>query len=329
MLPYRIDFENDATATAPAQRVVVTDPLDPNIDLSTFAFTGVGFGDNMITIPAGSQHFQTTVSMTYNGLTFNVLIEPRSASNSSTGLVTATFQSIEPATNLPPMVLDGFLPPEDGTGRGLGYFSYTVMPKAGLPTGTQIRDVATVTFDDNPPITTDQVNENDPSQGVDPAKQDLNTIDAGAPTSSVTALPAFNPASFTVNWSGLDAAGGSGIDSFEVYVSDNGGAFTLWQIDTTDTSATFTGVDGHTYGFYSAAFDNAGNAQPTPDWRRRRPQRSTPPAPTSSVTALPAFVPLRRSTYSLVGQRRQRLGHCHLQRLRLGQRRPVPAAIAE
>ena len=68
------------------------------------------------------------------------------------------------------------------------------MPKAGLPTGTQIRNVATVTFDANPPITTDQVNDEDPSQGVDPAKQDLNTIDSVAPTSSVAALPAFSPA---------------------------------------------------------------------------------------------------------------------------------------
>ena len=40
-------------------------------------------------------------------------------------------------------MLIGFLPPEDGTGRGLGYFSYTVMARAGLPTGTQFRNVAT------------------------------------------------------------------------------------------------------------------------------------------------------------------------------------------
>ena len=293
-LPYRVDFENDPTATAPAQRVVVTDPLDANIDWSTLQFTEVGFGDNMITIPAGSQHFQTTLSMTYNGLTFNVVIEL--ALNTTTGVITATFQSIDPTTDLPPDVLIGFLPPEDGTGRGLGYFSYTVMPKAGLPTGTQIRDVATVTFDDNPPITTDQVNENDPSQGVDPAKQDLNTIDAVAPTSSVAALPAFSPASFTVSWSGHDDPGGSGIDSFDVYVSDDGGPFTLWQHDTTATSATFTGVDGHTYGFYSVAFDNAGNAQPTPSAaqatttsiRRRRP----------AVHALPAFEP---AAFTLAG----------------------------
>src|SRR5262249_27560220 len=60
VLPYRISFENDPTATAPAQRVVVTDPLDPNIDRSTFQLTEVGFGDNVIAIPVGSRHFQTT-----------------------------------------------------------------------------------------------------------------------------------------------------------------------------------------------------------------------------------------------------------------------------
>ena len=133
-----------------------------------------------------------------------------------------------------------------------------------MPTGTAIRNVATVIFDVNPPITTDQVNENDPSQGVDPAKQALNTIDSGAPTSSVTALPAVSPASFTVTWAGQDDSGGSGIASYDVFVSDNGGKFTLWQSDTTATSATFTGVDGHTYGFYSIATDHVGLVQATP-----------------------------------------------------------------
>src|SRR5262249_34163075 len=184
--------------------------------------------------------------------------------NPGTGVVTATFQSIDPSDELPPPILVGFLPPEDGTGRGMGYVSYTAMPKAGLPTGTEIRNVASVVFDINPAITTDQVDENDPSQGVDPAKQCLNTIDAVAPTSSVAPLTAFSPASFTVSWSGQDDNGGSGIDSFDVYVSDNGGNFTLWQSDTIGNSAVFTGVDGHTYSFYSIAFDHAGNAQGIP-----------------------------------------------------------------
>lgn len=53
--PYRIEFENDPTATAPAQRVLITDLLDPSLDLNTFALTEAGFGDNLIDILAGAQ----------------------------------------------------------------------------------------------------------------------------------------------------------------------------------------------------------------------------------------------------------------------------------
>ncbi len=87
-----------------------------------------------------------------------------------------------------------------------------------------------------------------------------------APTSSVAALPATETStSFTVNWSGSDGTGGSGIASYNVYVSDNGGSYTLWQNDVTIVSATYTtGQNGHTYGFYSVATDNVGNVQATP-----------------------------------------------------------------
>ena len=67
-----------------------------------------------------------------------------------------------------------------------------------------------------------------------------------------------------MSWTGQDDPGGSGIGSYNVYVSDNGSEFTLWQSATTATSATFTGQDGHTYGFYGVATDNVGNVQPTP-----------------------------------------------------------------
>ena len=90
-----------------------------------------------------------------------------------------------------------------------------------------------------------------------------NTIDATVPTSSVAALPANEPTSFTVNWSGQDT-GGSGIASYDVYDSVNGGAYTLWQNDTTATSAIFTGTVGDTYAFYSVATSNVGTVQPMP-----------------------------------------------------------------
>src|SRR5581483_3262532 len=91
-----------------------------------------------------------------------------------------------------------------------------------------------------------------------------NAIDADPPTSSVQALPATttNP-NFTVTWAGSDGAG-SGVASFSVFVSMDGGPFTAWQTNVTQTSATYAGAVGHTYAFYSVATDNVGNVQPTP-----------------------------------------------------------------
>ena len=262
LFPYQIDFENSASATAPAQRVVVTDQLSANFDWSTFQLTGVGFGDHHIAIPAGSQSFQTTVPMTYNGKTFNVQIQL--GIHSSTGQVYAIFSSVDPNTGLPPDVLAGFLPPEDGTGRGQGYFSFLISPKASLPTGTQIKNVAVITFDSNPPIATNQVSDSDPSQGTDPTKEALVTADNGAPASSVVTIPGVTTSpSFTLNWSGQDDALGSGIADFDVYVSTDGGPYSLFTSGTL-TSALFTGQTGHTYSFYSVATDNVGLVQPTP-----------------------------------------------------------------
>jgi hypothetical protein len=98
-----------------------------------------------------------------------------------------------------------------------------------------------------------------------PSDDTLIEVDTVAPTSTVARLPATTSAtSFTVSWSGTDNTGGSGIAVYNVYVSDDGGPFTLFQSDTPATSATFTGQAGHTYGFYSVAVDNAGNVQATP-----------------------------------------------------------------
>jgi hypothetical protein len=89
--------------------------------------------------------------------------------------------------------------------------------------------------------------------------------DTTAPTSSVSALPATTGSkSFTVSWSGSDNAGGSGVCSYNVYASDNGGAFKPWLMGTTANSATYNGAMGHSYSFMSVATDNAGNVQNTP-----------------------------------------------------------------
>jgi RHS repeat-associated protein len=262
-LPYRIDFENAASATAPAQVVTITDQLPNTIDWNSFRLTEIGFGDVLIAIPDNVQHYQTTVPMTLDGKSFAVLIE--AGIHVATGVVYTTFQSLDLLTELPPDVLTGFLPPENGTGRGMGHIGYTVRPNTGLATGTQIRNTALITFDQNQAVATDQVSETDPSQGVDPSKQTLVTLDAVAPTSNVQPLAATETSNmFTVTWSGSDDAGGSGIGTYDVYVSDNGGPFTAWLQATSQTSETFAGQGGHTYRFYSVATDNVGHVESSP-----------------------------------------------------------------
>ena len=136
-------------------------------------------------------------------------------------------------------------------------------PSAGLPTGTQIRNVATITFDINQPIATDLIDPSNVNSGHDTNKQALVTIDASLPASLINPLPATaTNTAFSVSWSGSDT--GSGLVGYDIYVQTNGGSWTLWLAGPAATSATFYGQNGMTYGFYSIAHDGAGNTQTTP-----------------------------------------------------------------
>ena len=187
-----------------------------------------------------------------------------SASIRASGQLRAVFQSVDPETFLPPGVLAGFLPPEDGTGVGKGYIGYTIDARADLTTGTEIRNVALISFDGQEIIATNQINPQDPTEGTDPAKEALNTIDAAAPETSVDSLDAFSHPMFTVSWSGQDDAGGSGIASYDVFVAVDGGEYSLWLDDTTDTSASYTGEIGRGYAFYAVATDHVGQEEAAP-----------------------------------------------------------------
>ncbi len=123
------------------------------------------------------------------------------------------------------------------------------------------------------------------------------TIDNTPPTSSVTALPTDSSSSFNVSWSG-QASEGVGIAFYNVYVSDNGGPYTLWQGQTIATSASFSALAGHTYSFYSQATDNVGNVQPMPT----QPQASTTVAVAgASLTQTENGTPAVTTVVSLLG----------------------------
>ncbi len=163
-------------------------------------------------MPPGLTSYSTRVDAT---ATLGVYVDIDASLNLSTGLLTVTFTSLDPTTlDTPSNPLVGFLPPDTNPPNGEGYINYTIQPKAGLATGATLNAQASIVFDTNAPIATPQI---------------TNTIDASPPTSTVTALPATTTTpSFTVSWSGSDGAG-PGIASYNVYVSDDGGAYTLWQ----------------------------------------------------------------------------------------------------
>lgn len=249
LMAYRVDFENDpAHATAAAQIVSTTFTLDTDLDPSTLQFTGFGFGSFEFPIPEGLFHYQTTLDLRPHGI--NLLVPVSLDENPVTGIVTVKFESLDPLTNLPPDgVNDGFLPIDNPAGDGQGYFTFTVQPKSSLPTGRTITGQTGIVFDSNAPVQTPEA---------------LNTIDAGSPSSAVTSLPSQSPASFTVNWSGSDDVGGSGIANYDVYVSIDGGDYTVWQSAITTTSGIYTGQAGKSYRFYSVAHDNVGHDEMAP-----------------------------------------------------------------
>lgn len=275
---YRINFENLKSATAPAQEVWLENPLDLSMDPSSLELKEVGFGDQVIAVPPGLQRFSASRPYRFGGVDFDVVIEARL--EAQTRRVFATFRSVVRSSGLPPAAEIGFLPPEDGTGRGLGHLSYQVRAQSGLPTGTEIRNVAVVQFDPRGggrAFRTDLVDATNPDSGVDTNRQALVTIDADLPEARVAALPGESTtADFDVSWSGIDV--GSGVTKYDVYARRNNENWGPWLIGTSLPSARWRGENGVRYGFLAVAVDGAGN-------REEAPQAATPPEVETLVNA--------------------------------------------
>ncbi len=238
-LRYAIEFSNMSTATAPAAKVVVTDQLNlTDDDLSTFNLGPISVANQLVTPPPGTDDFATILDLRPAN---NLLLAIVTHLDLKTGLLTWTFESLDPTTNKPPEdPTVGFLPP-----GAEGSIFFTVMPKADLATNTKIENFATIVFDANASMNT-------PTW--------FNTIDNTPPVSHVHNLPAQETQSdFTVEWAGTDE--GSGIKDFSVFAAEDDGVFNLLLTDTTSTSVSFHGNPGHKYRFYSLARDLTGNRE--------------------------------------------------------------------
>ena len=242
-MSYTLRFENKAEAPAPARWVRLYTTFDEDYDLETFTLDSIYLAGNLITLEEGQDSLNKKVEMTFNGQTLMVDIAVNL--DYETRELSASFMAVDPESGF--MLQDlttGILYPNDENGRGEGYITYTIESKAGLSTGTKLNNVADIYFDFNDVIPTPELN---------------YTIDSTGPTSRmVSAVETKRDGKLTLTWSGDDGAG-AGVAYYAVYVSQNGGEYTLWQMfDGSTTTADFTGERNTRYDFYVRAMDNVG-----------------------------------------------------------------------
>ncbi|MBJ7472983.1 MAG: hypothetical protein JHD16_16875, partial [Solirubrobacteraceae bacterium] len=243
-LAYTVRFQNKPDASAAAQIVVVDDQLDPaKVDLNSASLGPITVGgDLVLTPPTGATSWTTVKDLRPAN---DLLLKVEATLNTTTGAARWTFTSLDPVTLAATTdALAGFLPPDSSPPAGQGSVSYLALPKAGIASGTTIGGDAAIKFDSNDVLRTNVWS---------------NLIDDEAPTSAVSSVSPTACNKLDVKWSGSDAA--SGIESYDVFVSVDGGAFEPWLTRTTGTSATYQGAAGRTYAFDVQARDFATNLQ--------------------------------------------------------------------
>ncbi|MCC5624358.1 hypothetical protein [Nostoc sp. CHAB 5715] len=244
-LPYTIRFENAAAADSNVGEVRIVTKLDDDLNPRTFQLGSLRLGDIQIHIPTGRGTFSGDFDFTSSkGFILRVSAGLDVISNTATWLI----QAIDPNTGEVVQNRDiGLLPPNKANGVGSAFVSYTILPKTGSATGTEITSAARVIYNTAAPLDTAEV---------------TNIIDGTAPTTVLSATPLVAGGSdYLVKWTATDDAAGSGIKHVTVYVAEDGGDFQIWQQQTTSTSGVYVGRSGHSYEFLALATDNAGNKE--------------------------------------------------------------------
>lgn len=247
ILPYTILFENKSDATAPAHEVFITDTLDlKKFDISEFGFGAFGWGDS-IYLPLGNKLKQFSRDIDLRPRK-KLITRVSGKLDTLSGAVKWEFLSLNPTTmdyEEDPDI--GFLPPNDTSRTGEGFVSFSIGLKKELKTNDVLKNKASIVFDANAPIITNEY---------------INTLDLDKPESRVLALPTTNKNRFQLSWGGIDA--GSGIAFYDVYVMQNDTALRLWKSRTPLESAEFIGNLGSKYQFYSIATDNVSLVEENP-----------------------------------------------------------------
>ena len=244
---FKITFENLASAISPAAYVEIRDTIDKSVfDISTLQLGVFGWGDSLVACDPNEQNVSILKNIKPVHPNF---LRIDATTDTANGIVAWKFWTVDTVTlQLTDDPGEGFLPPNTDGVSGAGYVTFSIAPNALVTNGTMLKNKATIVFDNNAPILTDEWE---------------YRIDTLNPASAVSSLPPVsNSTSFNVDWSGSDAH--AGINRYSIYVSVNDSAYQVWQELTDLTSAVFIGQFGNTYKFFSVALDKAGNYEDPP-----------------------------------------------------------------
>lgn len=241
-LSYKVSFENKADATAPAQEVFITDTLDITMfNTEEFSFGPVSFGDTILYPAPGFADFARDVDLRPEK---NLIVRIQASLDKTQGILQWHFASLDPTTMaLTADPFGGFLPPNLNSPEGEGFVTYSIGLKAGIQHGESVRNKASIVFDVNEPILTNEY---------------LNTFDLLPPESELSLQSTAVDSVFNIQITGSDP--GAGIRNFEVMVSANGGDYYTWQ-RTSDNNLSFSGTPGTHYKLYVLAIDSVGNRE--------------------------------------------------------------------
>ena len=202
---YRILFENKKEATAPAYRIRISDVLDENV------------------FDVSSVHFEGT---SHDADGYNWIM--RQDGNT----LSWDIEGIE-------------LPPNVNAPEGEGYVAFSVNLLPGLEHLTEFKNKATIIFDYNAPIETNEY---------------VNTLDLERPVATMVSAR-LNGDEIKISCRGTDD--GSGVSTYQYYAAIGDGEFRFID-EVASNETTFTvpeGVNPMDYKFYALAVDNVGNVQ--------------------------------------------------------------------